>query len=78
MHWCHPQLNKLTKDDLFGAQFGLRLARSDPIFGDLKVVVSTLTKNTVLIGYFGKIANLIGILACVFSRVIFPTISATS
>jgi len=40
--------------------------------------VSTLIKNTVLIGYFAKIPQLIGILACVFSRVIFVTISATT
>jgi len=40
--------------------------------------VSTPIINTVYIGYFAKIPPIFGILACVFSSVIFGTISATS
>jgi len=40
--------------------------------------MSTLIKNTVLIGYFDKIPLIIWILACVLSRVIFVTVSPTS
>ena len=66
------------KDDLFGGRYELRLPVSDPIWGIKKGLVSTLIKNTVLIGYFAKISLYIGILACVFSSVIFITVSATS
>jgi hypothetical protein len=43
------------KDDLFQARYGLRLPVSDPVLVIYEWVVSTLIKNTVLIGYFAKI-----------------------
>jgi len=50
----------------------------DPVLAIKRYVVSTPIKNTVIIGYFAKIPLIIGILACVFSSVIFSAIFATS
>jgi len=66
------------KDNLIGVQFGLRLPVIYLILPISYNVVSTLIKNTILIGYFAKITPIIVILACIFSRVIFVTNSATS